>query len=164
MSTLPTEPIRREHRELIPHLRHVEAASARVTEWGLDEARRNLPGIVEFLRDHLLPHAGAEEETLYPAVDRIQGIPTTATMTIDHEEIGERIGRLAAQVEEALADWDDRERVLSLSRQLAVISALVDVHFRKEEEVFLPILDRGLSAEEGHALFERMGHTAHAHT
>lgn len=163
VTDLPTDPIRDEHRELIPHLLHVEEASVQVTGWDLSQAQRSLPRIVGFLRDDLVPHARAEEELLYPAVDRLQGAATTATMIVDHIVIGELIEKLATDVEEALADWDNQQLVAGLSRELAAVAAIVGLHFRKEEEVLLPILDAGLTIEEGHELFGQMGHTDHAH-
>lgn len=164
MADLPTEPIRREHRDLLPHLRHVEAAAAGVMEWDGVEARRRLPRIVEFLVGDLIPHAVAEDEVLYPAVDRVMGAAGTATMRVDHVEIGERIERLASTVEGALVAWDDAGVTADLSRQLAGLAAIVLLHFRKEEEVLLPILDSGLTVEEAQALFDRMGHGQHTHT
>lgn len=162
MNQLPTDPIREEHRELEPHLEHIDKAAALVTGWDLDGARRSLPQIVGFLRDDLVPHARVEEEVLYPAINEITGAPTTATMVVDHVVIGERIDALAARVESALNDWD-ADGAADISRQLAALAAIIGLHFRKEEEVLLPIIDSAMSVEEGHALFEHMGHGAHVH-
>jgi hypothetical protein len=41
------------------------------------------------------------------------------------------------------------------------LSAILQLHFRKEEEVLLPVLDASLSANEAAALFARMGAVAH---
>ncbi len=163
VTDLPSDPIRREHRELLPHLHHVEDAAVRVSGWDASQARRRLPQIVEFLSGDLIPHAVAEDDVLYPAIDRIIGARGTATMRVDHVEIGERIERLSRTVDLALGDWDNRDLVADLSRQLAALAAIVLLHFRKEEEVLLPILDAGMSVVDGHQLFEQMGHTAHAH-
>jgi hypothetical protein len=38
--------------------------------------------------------------------------------------------------------------------------AVVKIHFAKEEEVYLPILDARLTADEAHQLFEAMGRAA----
>ncbi len=146
MTQLPTDPIRDEHHALVPHLAHMESAATRVTEWDPAEAGSILPRIVAFLRDDLVPHATVEEELLYPAVDRLAGANVTATMTVDHVVIGERIEALAAAVELALGQWENRDLVNDLSRQLASIAAIVSLHFRKEEEVLLPILDAGMSS------------------
>lgn len=162
MNDLPTDPIRNEHRNLMPHLQHVADASVRVASWDLDRARRGLPRIVGFLRDELVPHAREEERALYPVIDRLQGAATTATMVVDHVVVGERIEALASTVDRALDDWDDAELVADVSRQLAAIAAIVLLHFRKEEEVLLPILDARLTVEQGHELFEDMGH-GHEH-
>jgi iron-sulfur cluster repair protein YtfE (RIC family) len=162
VNDLPTGSIRDEHRKLMPHLRHVEDASARVTSWDLEHAGRVLPRIVGFLRDELVPHAREEEEVLYPAIDRLQGAPTTATMAVDHIVIEERIEALVSMVDRALDDWDDADLVAEVSRQLAAIVAIVLLHFRKEEEVLLPILDAGLSPEQGFELFEGISH-GHEH-
>lgn len=162
MNKLPTDPIRDEHRDLEPHLGHIEKAAALVTGWDLDRARRTLPQVVAFLRNDLVPHARIEEEVLYPTIDEITGAPTTATMVVDHAVIVERVDALAAIVDSALGDWDV-EGAADISRQLAALAAIIGLHFRKEEEVLLPIIDSAMSVEEGHALFEHMGHSAHAH-
>lgn len=162
MNQLPTDPIREEHRQLEPHLDHVDKAAALVTEWDLARARRSLPPLVAFLRNDLIPHARIEEEVLYPAIDGITGAATTATMVVDHVVIGERIEALASSVDSALDDWGERGAA-DISRQLTALAAIIGLHFRKEEEVLLPIIDSAMSVEEGHALFEQMGHTAHAH-
>ncbi len=163
MAELPTDPIRREHRELARHLEHLDTASARVTSMDADSAARLLPRLVSFLSGDLMSHARTEEEVLYPVVDRIAGAGVTATMVADHVGIAERVETLANSVDKALGDWDDRDVVADVSRQLAAISAIVGLHFRKEEDVLLPILDGGLSVEEGHALLEAAGHGHEEH-
>lgn len=163
MIKLPTDPIRDEHRQLEPHLHHIERSAALVTEWDLARVRRSLPQLVGFLRDDLVPHAQTEEDILYPEIDRITRAATTATMIVDHVVIGERIDALASAVEAALDDWDAPGVAADISRQLAALAAITRLHFRKEEEVLLPILDFNLTVEEGHALFEHMGHGAHVH-
>lgn len=162
MTQLATDPIREEHRQLVPHLRHVEAAATAVMVWDHGEAQSRLSQVLAFLRDDLLPHAKQEEDVLYPEIDRITGANTTATMTLDHVEIKDRIDRLGTTVETALGTWDDRESVGEVSRHLAALAAIVLLHFHKEEEALLPVLDDGLTVEEGHQLFSRMGH-GHGH-
>lgn len=162
MTELPTSPIREEHRELVPHLRHIESAAVGAWRWDADVAARRLPPIVAFLRDQLIPHAEQEEAVLYPEIDRITGGPTTATMTLDHVEIGARTDRLAASVETAIEDWDS-DVAADLSRQLASLAAIVVLHFEKEEEALLPLLDAALTNEAAGELFARMGHDEHNH-
>lgn len=163
MTDLPSDPIRREHRKLLPHLHHVEDAAVQVPGWDASQARQRLSQIVEFLSGDLIPHAAAEDDVLYPAIDRIMAASGTATMRVDHVEMGERIGRLSSTVDQALGDWDNRDLVADISRQLAALAAIVLLHFRKEEEVLLPILDAGMSVADGHQLFGQMGHISHPH-
>ena len=87
-ATLPTEPLRAEHRGLLPHLQGLETLTDEVDRWDADEAAHVLGDIVGFLRGHLVPHARAEEQVLYPAVEEAMAAPgATATMRADHAEI-----------------------------------------------------------------------------
>ena len=98
---------------------------------------------------------------LYPAVEDAMGAPgATATMRADHTEIVARIDRLAAAVEAVPGRWPTVGLVDDVANQLAGLSAIVDLHFRKEEEVLLPVLDRGVP-EAAQSLFTRMGHAGH---
>lgn len=159
---LPTEPLRAEHRELLPHLQALDHAADEAYRWDLDEARHVLGGIVEFLRGHLVPHAHAEEQVLYPAIEDAMTAPgATATMRADHSEIVARIERLAATVEALGPDSvDDPARARDMAHQLVGLSAILRLHFAKEEEVLLPVLDRTLDAEHAADLFSRMSHDA----
>jgi iron-sulfur cluster repair protein YtfE (RIC family) len=49
-----------------------------------------------------------------------------------------------------------RDEYRELRRILYGLYALVKLHFAKEEEIYLPLLDRRLSSEEGRDLFEAM--------
>ena len=165
MTALPTGPIRTEHRELLPHIEELDRAAIEVTHWNQEVASDRLTHIVDFLEGHLLPHAMAEEEILYPAVDEAMGIGNaTATMKVDHSEISSRVEHLRATITEALDIWPDRERTAAIARQLSALHSIILLHFRKEEEVLLPVLDSALTIEEAEALFESMdsGGTHHS--
>jgi hemerythrin-like domain-containing protein len=160
--TLPTEPLRAEHRELLPHLQALDAAADEAHEWDLEQARHVLGGIVEFLRGHLVPHAHAEERVLYPAVEEAMGAPgATATMRADHSEIVARIDRLAATVNALGPGWSEAESARSVAHELVGLSAILQLHFAKEEEVLLPVLDRTLDGSQASELFARMAEVAH---
>jgi iron-sulfur cluster repair protein YtfE (RIC family) len=145
---LPTEPLRAEHRDLLPHLHALDIAANEVDGWDRDEALRILGDIVEFLRGHLVPHAAAEEQVLYPAVEDAMAAPgATATMRADHSEIVARIDRLAEAVPMVGARWPDADLAHDLAHQLVGLSAILLLHFSKEEEVLLPVLDAALGPE-----------------
>ena len=115
------------------------------------------------LRDDLVPHAHAEEAVLYPAVEAAMGAPgATATMRADHIEIVERIERLEATVDDVEErTWPDPSLTRRLVHELIGTWAIIDLHFRKEETVLLPVLDEALSADDASALFERMEAAVH---
>lgn len=60
------------------------------------------------------------------------------TMRSDHVEIIARIDHLGETVDVVLIRWPVPDLVDSLTVQLAGLSAIVGIHFCKEEEVLLP--------------------------
>jgi len=127
----PAEVIRAEHRELLPHLDHLDALADAVPELPEDELRRRLDAVLGFLRGALLPHAEAEDAVLYPAVERLLRATggATRTMSEDHRAIGGLIQELAV-----LAAREPAPR-RALQRTLDRLAALVRVHFDEEEGV-----------------------------
>ena len=162
----PTAPLREEHRDLLPHVRELDSAADEVEGWDRAEAARRLGAMVGFLREHLVPHASAEEQILYPAVEQAMGAPgAMATMVADHVEIVRRIERLAQLVDGLTAGvggaWPDAGRTRDIRHELIGLAAILLLHFAKEEDVLLPVLDARLSPAEAERLFEQMGHAAH---
>jgi iron-sulfur cluster repair protein YtfE (RIC family) len=158
-----TEPLRAEHRVLMPRVRVLESIADDLAGWERAEAVGALRAIVRVLRDDLVPHAHAEEAVLYPAVEAAMGAPgATATMRADHAEIVARIEQLEAMVADVEErTWPDPSLTRRLVHQLIGIWAIIDLHFRKEETVLLPVLDEALSADDASALFERMEAAVH---
>lgn len=108
-----------------------------------------LAGLVAYLTTSVLPHAAAEEATLYRtlAADP-QGALFVDGMLLDHEELTERT--------RALANSRDPYSALSLA---AGAAALFAVHVRKENDLMLPALQRvdGVSlAALLHEMHERL--------
>lgn len=159
-----TQPLRDEHAELYPHVEALAATGDAVGTVSVDELRARVDDSYHFLAGHLIPHAHSEEAALYPAVGRAVGaMEATATMERDHVEVAtltEELSALRARLE--TADRLDDELINRLRRVLYGLHAVVKVHFAKEEEVFLPILDAELTEADADALFAAMGHTDHA--
>ena len=159
-----TQPLRDEHADLLPHLLELDTVAAVLGEWQADTAAR-LDGIVEFLRGHLVPHAQAEEAALYPRVEQVMGAPgATDTMKADHVEINRRIDGLAVLVAAIDAGPASSEQTEQLKAQLYGLAAILVLHFHKEEDVLLPLLDAHLSAADADALFADMVAVAHPHS
>jgi iron-sulfur cluster repair protein YtfE (RIC family) len=149
----PTDAFRAEHRALMAHVEHIRDAARRIAGQSTSERRDTVDRLTEFLVDTLIPHAQAEERVLYPAWSSIVGYDHAAdAMIIDHEAIVERIRRLEQ------VDVSDTEELQEL---LYGLHALITVHFRKEEELQLPVFD-ARPADEVAAMLERM-HAGHAH-
>jgi iron-sulfur cluster repair protein YtfE (RIC family) len=147
-----TDAFREEHAELLEHIEQLRTVAARLPGMSPAERGAALQPIVDFLRGSLVPHAEAEEHVLYPAVAAVLGDPeATATMISDHRAIVSRIEALTATEP---ADVDQ------LQELLYGLYALLIVHFHKEEDDYLPLLEKR-PPEELEAIFERMG--AHAH-
>ena len=100
------------------------------------ETRRALEEILAFLRDGILPHAAAEEKALYPEIDGLLRAAggATATMSMDHQEIGRLVEELATA--QARAGGVDRE---GARRLLYSLEAILSLHFSKETDVYLPL-------------------------
>ncbi|HMA47634.1 MAG TPA: hemerythrin domain-containing protein [Frankiaceae bacterium] len=158
-----TEPLRHEHADLLPHLADLDRVAAGLGDWRPDTPAR-LDGIVGFLRGHLVPHARAEEVALYPRVEQAMGAPgATDTMTADHAEIVRRIDALAATVATVGTGPASAEQTEQLRAQLYGLAAILVLHFRKEEDVLLPVLDARLSPDDARAMFAEMAAVAHPH-
>jgi len=115
-----------------------------------EDLRRSL----DFLQQHLLVHAGAEDRVLYPEVAELLGAPrATETMSRDHIEVE----RLTSDL--ARAPVSEREAIARLAYGLY---ALVSLHFAKEEEIYLELMDAAMSSEAVAALYQRMEQAAAA--
>ena len=126
--------MQREHELLLDGVEQIRIVAADLP--GLSEGERAevTAEVVAFLRGTLIPHAKEEERELYPAVARQLGDPdATGTMIYDHLAIGERTASLAE------ANPADVPRLQEL---LYGLYALIRVHFWKEEELYLPLVER----------------------
>ncbi len=158
-----TQPLRDEHKELYPNVNRILKVAESVGEAPVAEIQHGVDEVYDFLAHHLKPHAQAEEAVLYPAVQRALGSEeATQTMARDHVEVGRYIDELAELRQELTRASLTQVQIKALQRVLYGVYALLKVHFAKEEEVYLPILDKRLTAAEAHEMFEAMESAAHA--
>lgn len=157
-----TQPLREEHKELFPQVESLRIAADSVRESAVESLDPRLEEAYEFLTHHLIPHAQAEDRALYPVVQKVMGAPeATVTMSRDHVEVGrltEELRNLRLQI---AGGQINLEQANNLRRVLYGLYALVKVHFAKEEEVYLPLLDARLSPEDARAMFKAMEQAAH---
>lgn len=152
-----TDAIRAHHRSLAETLDGY-AADAEANAVSPDSAAlaRLLDSLTTFLANDLLPHARGEERSLYPALDPIireHGSPT-ATMSIDHEYIGEYVRKITetADALRAASAQERAELARQLDRQTLQLQSLFNVHLAKEERVYLPLVEQVVTSEDQHAL------------
>lgn len=157
-----TQPLRDEHRELLPQVETLRQAGDAINESLSSLAHTRIEEAYTFLTRQLIPHAQAEDKALYPMVQKVMRSPqATATMSRDHQEVKnltEELGTLRVHHTQLFITFD---QAMALRRVLYGLYALVKVHFAKEEEIYLPILDAKLTAEEAQEMFEHMEAVAH---
>lgn len=132
-----SQPLRDEHRALLPELAAVRAAADAV---GRSDGPEHAARARRLLARHLVPHMIAEEMVLYPAIDRLGGCDVTATLRLDHDEIR----RLTAMLDQHRDSGSGEE----LRAALYGLDAVVRLHLAAEEAVLYPVLDERLDNEQ----------------
>lgn len=147
--TTPTQSIRDEHHTLLGPIDELRVLARDCADMSSTSRRRRLSASVTFLHETLLPHAAAEERVLYPEWAQLVGAPEAAApMVHDHREIARRA---------ALLEQVDIDDVAAVQEMLYGLHALITSHFRKEEDIQLPVLDRQ-PPDQVQQMLERMHH------
>jgi iron-sulfur cluster repair protein YtfE (RIC family) len=159
----PTLPLHEEHQTLLPEVEKLRQVADSIGELSDEALRGEFSTIYAFLTGALLPHASAEDQVLYPVVEEVMGAGgATATMSRDHVEVGRLIsefGLLRAKLTTRKLDAAEEKE---LRRILYGLYAVLKLHFAKEEEIYLPLLDEALAPERARAMFEQMEESAEA--
>jgi iron-sulfur cluster repair protein YtfE (RIC family) len=151
-----TDPLRERHRQLVAQVEDLRVAAAGAGDSDRAAVRDRVTKAITLLTDGLVPHACAEEETLYPTVESVMGSPgCTATMRRDHIEIA-RMTEALRFLQARLDHNPTRDTTEALRRLLYGIYAVVMLHFAKEEELYLPLLDRTLEGDAAERLVHDM--------
>jgi hypothetical protein len=126
-------PFLNEHAKLTVELDRIRETAAELPTMTAAQRERRIKRVLRFIDGRLALHAEAEELELYPAVAHHLRHPlATATMVFDHELMRERARELRD------TDIDEVERLQEL---LSGLHAVLNAHFRKEEQFYLPLLD-----------------------
>lgn len=157
MSTT-TDAIRNHHGQLLNTL---EECTENVLD-GADPGAAS--ALATFLSEELLPHAQGEELHLYPALNPIlrDHADATATMSLDHQWIEQTIRRIS-QIEQTLRSAMEADRRIlreQLSRLALQLLAVVTLHVAKEENAYLPVMERHMSDDAQREILERMHSSA----
>jgi iron-sulfur cluster repair protein YtfE (RIC family) len=128
-----------------------------------DTSEQNADRLLTLLRDDLLRDAEGEEREFYPLIDRIAravGGRVTATMSVDHEYLGEYVDWIEAALHSLRgATGSHRDLLLSqVRRYLVQLEAVLNLHLEKEERLFLPMIERRVSLPNQRRMLAAMQH------
>jgi Hemerythrin HHE cation binding domain. len=140
-----TEPFREEHAGIREHLGHIQQKAGTLRAAAPGEQKMTMRFISKFLNEHIRPHAEWEEKVLYPVVDRLakSGVEAfTSTMRFEHGVVGRWIDELTTESEQTTPD------VEAFGRRTDNLLGLLAAHFEEEEEVLLPLVEKGMSPEQ----------------
>jgi len=134
--TVQSATLRVEHERLLDHAEHIRVAALELPALSPEETRELIDRIVAFLRGGFEAYAEAETRVLYPHLERLVGNRhATAAMRYDLDAIQRFAEQLArTSVHETAA----------LQELLYGAHAIMSVHFRKEDELYLPLLESEL--------------------
>jgi iron-sulfur cluster repair protein YtfE (RIC family) len=107
----------------------------------LDTVRHRLDSANELLMTRLLPHSLAEDEILYPAVRKFVGPQAIEMLQRDHGQMLKLTAELNALRRAASADEVGPRFAVEARRILYGLYMLADLHFEKEDEIVLPVLE-----------------------
>lgn len=126
----------------------------------IDTVRHRLGAANELLMTRLLPHALAEDEILYAAVRKFVGPQAIEMLQRDHAEMLKLTAELNALRLAATADEVGPRFAVEARRILYSLYMLADLHFAKEDEIVLPILDARFTLTEAAELSSAMERAA----
>ncbi len=114
-----------------------DALGSRPPDQAMDQVRRAYRLLVE----RVGPHEQAEQDELYPAVDRLLGSAATATMSRAHTEIAHQIRRLGHLLEDIGTAAPDDVDLADLRSLLYGLHAVLRLHTAQEDESYLSLGD-----------------------
>ena len=149
--------VRDEHRELMLRIELLRMLADSIGSASAELIREGVGQVYTFLIHQLIPHAQAEEQVLYPTVGRLlRALEATETMSRDHLEVIRLTEDLEALRLHLYYTPISESNEQALRRVLYGLYAIIKLHLAKEEEIYLPIVEARLPAEEVNGLLEAM--------
>jgi iron-sulfur cluster repair protein YtfE (RIC family) len=156
-----TLPLREKHREMHAQVERLRVAADAVGDASSDILWDLIDDPFRFLDDHSIPDMKAEDEVLYPVVGRLMGAAeATATMSRDHLELVRLTGELDHLRSQISVAEPSVAQAKELRRVLYGLHTLLKLHLAKEEEIYLPLLDKWLTAAHAVGMFREMEQVA----
>jgi hemerythrin-like domain-containing protein len=158
IATLPG--VAHEHHErLMRHVDKLPAIGDLIGSAPLADLRPRVDEAATFLTGLLIPHMEAAEHTLYPELERmLQNRHSMAPMRREHAEIRQLVDALLLVQEHLGKGRLSTGEAITLRRVVFRLYALLKVHLA-EEELYVGIVDHGVSPEAADALAAAMEHS-----
>ena len=146
------------HDKIEPHVDRLPELAEMIGRVAPDEFASTFEVECAFIVGQLVPHMEAIETTLYGQLEQLMGTRHSMTpMRREHEQLRGLFASLCTYRKEAAGGTLDEAGEIGLRRVLYRLYAILKVHLA-EEELYLRVLDRNLSAEEKDALARGIDH------
>jgi heavy metal translocating P-type ATPase len=141
----------REHLAIRADIEQLRAAADALGALPPGAAMARVVQVYRLLVDEVGPHERAEQEELYPAMDRLLGSHhATATMGRAHAEIAHQTRRLGQLIDDIGPDEPDGADVADLRALLYGLHAILRLHTTQEDENYLSLGGDAGPAQPGH--------------
>lgn len=146
------------HERLMWHVDHLPVLGDRIGSTALAELAPVLTETVSFLTGLLIPHMEAAERTLYPELEQLlQNRHSMSPMRREHAEIRTLVDELVRMQKEVDGGQLSTGEAVAFRRVIFSLYALLKVHLA-EEQLYVGIVEHGLSAEAADVLAAAMKH------
>jgi hypothetical protein len=147
------------HERLTHHLDAMAVVGDLVGAAPVSELRPRVDEVVAFLNELLLPHMEAAENNLYGELERmLQNRHSMTPMRREHDEIRQLVAELARLQLRLGAGPLHTSDTVALRRVIFRLYAMLKVHLA-EEQLYLGIIEHGVSAETAEKLAAAMDHS-----
>jgi hemerythrin-like domain-containing protein len=146
------------HERLMRHVDRLPAMGDLIGSAPVAELRPHVDEAATFLAGLLIPHMEAAEATLYPELERmLQNRHSMTPMRREHGEVRQLVDgilRIQKDLDQGHLSTGD---AVTLRRIVFRLYALMKIHLA-EEQLYVGIIDHGVSAEAAEALAGAMEH------
>ena len=137
-----TERFACEHQAIWADIEQLRAAADALGVLPSAEAMRRTRRVCRVLTEEVGPHEQAEQDQLYPAMDRLLGSRhATATMNRAHAEIARQTRRLGQLIDDIGPGQPDAADIADLRALLYGLDAILRLHTAQEDEDYLSLAD-----------------------
>jgi heavy metal translocating P-type ATPase len=131
-----------EHQAIRTDIDRVRAAADSLDRRNTAHALAEIRQVHHLLTEEVQPHEQAEQDVLYPALDRLLGgSDATGPMSRAHVEIAHQIRRLGQLLDDIGTDGPDSDDISELRRLLYGLHAVLRLHTAQEDESYLSLAD-----------------------